>query len=160
MRKEIYTKDEAAELELSMKKHISSCVSLGFAAAVLCGINCLLANLACPQGFKILNIGLSAAAGWTMIHWILDCIVPLQNRKNYVFRLLAAKRQVFIGTVTEVGARTTLAKDISAYEIQVEAENGTVLLYWDCEKGKPDFGCRKVRFESVQRRIAAYEVME
>ena len=159
MVKEVYSADQLTQLKTEQKKYTRICVLTAVLLAAVCVFLCFLVNRNNAQIIQLGNIVLCTVAGWFVLYLLRNRLQPTQSRIKHFDIWRYGPREQFTGTVLKIEEPVTLQRNVKAYPVIIQGENGNVQLWWDVNQELPDFGQGSVRFQTVRHQIVAYEVM-
>lgn len=161
MMKQLYSDEDFVRLRTVGKRYIFISVAVLVVCFAICIAVCFFANDNNFAWLEATNIAISSIGGCLAIYLLFDKTVPYFARADYVDKLLSSTTQSIVGVVKYTERVSTVAKHVSANELQLTDDDGrTMVLYWDDCLDCPDFDGRRVTFDVVQNRIVAYEVAE
>lgn len=157
MMKQLYTTDDVRELSSGIRKFAALCVALVVIAVGAGVASCFFITDANANMLKIINIVFSSACGCTALYFLLNSVIPAHAKKNYAEKMLNSTSKTVRGRVTDKGKRITTVKYKDLAELRLNDEEGKeTVLYWDMEKGEPDFVGHIVEFRVVNNKIVGY----
>lgn len=155
--KELYTKEQVQKLTLNIRKLAALCIALVVVAIAEGITTCFFVNESNAVLLKIINIVVSSVCLCVALYFLLNGILPVRARKNFISRLLNSPTIKLKGRVIGRGKSMTNVKYIELTELHISDENGKEhILYWDLENGDPDFEGHIIVFDVVNNKIVRY----
>lgn len=158
---ELYTEQQAEEMQALYKKNIIITVSVLISSLVLGGVLCFFVN---DDTAKIMNIVISAVliiGGWISIYFLIAKVLLIMSRKNFLLSLFAVEKVERDCSIKEIGKVLTLRKDVTVREVYVIFNKKVFVLYWDMQLGELPFKeGEEVVFYTLSNYITAYEVKQ
>lgn len=156
---EPYTDEERNRLAHRIKKYAALCIAIAAIAVAASVTLCFFVTDENAAALQAANTAISVFGGGVALYLLFNEIIPAAEKKKYTERMLTGQKKTLNGFVTGVGKEITLAKGVTAREIDVTAADGTKVCLWlDSSCVPPERTEREVRFVTVQDRIFSYEV--
>lgn len=157
--RELYSKERLLRLRSAIKRSVLVAVCVFLFFFIICTTVCFFTDRTNATLLKIFNIVISGVGGCVVIYWVLNRILPLIARRDYMESLLFSAGRTVSGTVEDTGIVSTVSRYIYARELRlINDEGNAFLLYWDNEIPFPDLNDKRVELRIVHNRIVAYEV--
>lgn len=159
MRVEPYSPQRLEAWRRKIRRYALFLAATVTAATALCVTLCFFVTDENAAALQAANTAISVFGGGVALYLLFNGIIPAAEKKKYTERMLTGQKKTLNGFVTGVGKEITLAKGVTAREIDVTAADGTKVCLWlDSSCVPPERTEREVRFVTVQDRIFSYEV--
>ena len=157
MMKMLYTKDDVNSLKKRMWIYAAVCIAVVLIAVGVGAATCFLVNDNNAKWLKIIDIVLSSLCGCVALYFLLNYVIPIRARKNYVEKMVNSTPKTVRGRVLGEGKKRTTLKYINLRELHLSDEEGKeILLYWDEDFSGHNFEGHIVEFKVVNNKIVGY----
>lgn len=159
MMKELYSSNDIKHLRIRMWKFASVCIAL---AIIIIGVGvatCFLITDDNASMFKIIDIVLGSVCGCVALYLLLNGVIPIRARKNYIEKMLNSPAKIVRGRVTDNGKKKniTVVKYMNISELRIIDEEGKeFLLYFDNDTENCDLEGHIFEFKVVNNKIIGY----